>query len=61
MVDMDALCRDAKRLAKEGLPHFMICKKLADIHNLWDNDSRFPIWLSHVVSGIMGDENVPIR
>lgn len=35
--------------------HLGVCTHFADKYSLWDDEQRFPLWLSRVIEGVIRD------
>lgn len=38
--------------------HWTVCHETADHFRLYDRETRFPLWLSYVVAGILREMNI---
>jgi hypothetical protein len=57
---MEDLVRVAKKEMEDFMggpmdPHLAVCTRLANMYDLWDENDRFPTWLSRIVAGVKQD------
>ena len=42
----------------QGDLHWTVCQDTAEHFDLWDGHNRFPLWLSHIIGGMIREKGI---